>query len=73
MDIRVPQTGPELMSYYKYHYPRMDEKSAMPVTKKGMRLLIDEFDRLVAVEAAYEELKAKRGVGRPRKKASDEQ
>jgi hypothetical protein len=61
----TPQNGPELFSFYRYHLPRMDDKSAMPVVKKGMAMLLAEYDRLCEVEKAYNELKSNRAMGRP--------
>lgn len=60
----TPQTGPELFSYYKYLFPRMDNQGCI-IVKRGLGMMLQEYDRLQEVEKLYDELKANRAMGRP--------
>jgi hypothetical protein len=64
-DQRTPQNATELFQFYRHHMPGMMDRDAMPVVKKGLAMMVAEWERLVAVEKLYEELKANRAAGRP--------
>ncbi len=64
-EMLTPKDAPELFAFYRHHMPGAPDGIQFRVTKLGMQMMLNEYERLALVEKAYEELKADRKIGRP--------